>query len=55
MPDYRLRIEVEYKAVENTLAALPDRPLSINSIQIFDKSKAVGFTEKIKRISGGIG
>jgi hypothetical protein len=28
MPDYRLRIEAEYEAVENTLSALPDRPLS---------------------------
>lgn len=28
MPDYRLRIEAEYEAIENTLFALPDRPLS---------------------------
>ena len=28
MPDYRLRIEAEYEAMENTLSALPDRPLS---------------------------
>ena len=28
MPDYHLRIEAEYEAIENTLAALPDRPLS---------------------------
>ena len=28
MPDYRLRIEVEYEAIERTLSALPDRPLS---------------------------
>ena len=28
MPDYRLRIEAEYEAVEKTLVALPDRPLS---------------------------
>ncbi len=27
MPDYRLRIEAEYEAIENTLSALPDRPL----------------------------
>lgn len=28
MPDYRLRIEAEFEAIENTLSALPDRPLS---------------------------
>lgn len=28
MPDYRLRIEVEYEAIEDTLSALPDRPLA---------------------------
>jgi hypothetical protein len=28
MPDYRLRIEAEYEAIENTLSALPDRPLA---------------------------
>jgi hypothetical protein len=27
MPDYRLRIEAEYEAIENTLSALPNRPL----------------------------
>jgi len=27
MPDYRLRIEAEYEAIENSLSALPDRPL----------------------------
>jgi len=31
MPNYRLRIEAEYEAIENTLSALPDRPLSILS------------------------
>ena len=28
MPDYRLRIEAEYEAIEKTLAALPKKPLS---------------------------
>ena len=28
MPDYRLRIEAEYEAIERTLSALPDKPLS---------------------------
>ena len=28
MPDYRLRIEAKYEAIENTLSALPNRPLS---------------------------
>jgi len=27
MPDYRLRIEAEYEAVEQTLSALPSKPL----------------------------
>src|SRR3990172_6868823 len=28
MPDYRLRVEAEYEAIESALSALPDRPLS---------------------------
>jgi len=28
MPDYRLRVEAEYEAIESALAALPDHPLS---------------------------
>ena len=28
MPDYRLRIEAEYEAIESSLSPLPDRPLS---------------------------
>ncbi len=28
MPDYRLRIEAEYEAIERTLAALPVKPLT---------------------------
>ncbi len=28
MPDYRLRIEAEYEAIENSLSALPSLPLS---------------------------
>ena len=28
MPDYRLRVEAEYEAIENTLSALPNPPLS---------------------------
>ena len=27
MPDYRLRIEAEYEAMQNALSALPERPL----------------------------
>lgn len=27
MPDYRLRIEAEYEAIERTLSALPAKPL----------------------------
>ena len=32
MPDYRLRIEAEYEAIENSLSALPDHPLSTLSM-----------------------
>ena len=32
MPDYRLRIEAEYEAIENSLSALPSLPLSALSI-----------------------
>lgn len=32
MPDYRLRIEAEYEAIENSLAALPSSALSKLSI-----------------------
>jgi hypothetical protein len=32
MPDYRLRIEAEYEAIENSLSALPSLPLSTLSI-----------------------
>jgi len=32
MPDYRLRIEAEYEAVETSLSALPSPPLSTLSI-----------------------
>jgi hypothetical protein len=32
MPDYRLRIEAEYEAIENLLSALPPLPLSTLSI-----------------------
>lgn len=28
MPDYHLRIEAEYEAIESALSGLPDRPLS---------------------------
>lgn len=28
MPDYRLRVEAEYEAIERTLSALPARPLA---------------------------
>lgn len=28
MPDYRLRIEAEYEAIEHTVSALPQKPLS---------------------------
>ena len=28
MPDYRLRIEAEYEAIESVLSALPELPLS---------------------------
>jgi hypothetical protein len=31
MPDYYFRIEAEYEAIESSLSALPDRPLSILS------------------------
>jgi hypothetical protein len=32
MPDYRLRIEAEYEAIENSLSALPSLPLSTLSV-----------------------
>jgi hypothetical protein len=32
MPDYRLHVEAEYEAIDNTLSALPDRALSTLSI-----------------------
>jgi hypothetical protein len=32
MPDYRLHVEAEYEAIDNTLSALPDRTLSTLSI-----------------------
>jgi hypothetical protein len=32
MPDYRLRIEAEYEAIETSLSALPSPPLSTLSI-----------------------
>ncbi len=32
MPDYRLRIEAEYEAMENAISALPSHPLSTLSI-----------------------
>jgi uncharacterized protein YutE (UPF0331/DUF86 family) len=32
MPDYRLRIEAEYEAIESSLSALPDHPLSTLSM-----------------------
>ena len=32
MPEYRLRIEAEYEAIENSLSALPSLPLSTLSI-----------------------
>ncbi|HQL64079.1 MAG TPA: hypothetical protein PLQ35_17535 [bacterium] len=32
MPDYRLRIEAEYEAIERTLSALPQVPLSRLSV-----------------------
>lgn len=28
MPDYRLRIEAEYEAMQKALSALPERPLA---------------------------
>jgi len=31
MPDYRLRIEAEYEAIDSTLSALPEQPLSTPS------------------------
>jgi hypothetical protein len=32
MPDYRLRIEAEYEAINNLLSALPNHPLSTLSV-----------------------
>lgn len=35
MPDYRLRIEAEYEAIEQTLSALPQRPLAeLNKLEL---------------------
>jgi len=35
MPDYRLRIEAECEAIENTLAALPDRsPSALSELEL---------------------
>lgn len=32
MPDYRLRIEAEYEAIDNSLSTLPSLPLSTPTI-----------------------
>jgi len=41
MSDYRLRVEVEYEAVQSTLSTLPERlePLVRDTATLFDRFK----------------